>query len=105
MAPGASRSPSIPGAARFCSWRVTSRALQRIVSIGRSSSEPRGAWRLGYWRSDVARSLDDILAALPTDRRARIEARAAELIEEVEGLKAVRKLAVKTQEQIAHALC
>jgi len=52
----------------------------------------------------VARSLDDILAALPTDRRARIEARAAGLIEEVEGLKAVRKLAGKTQEQIAAAL-
>ena len=52
----------------------------------------------------MARSLDDILAALPTDRRARIEARAAELIEEVEGLKAVRKLAGKTQEQIAQAL-
>jgi transcriptional regulator with XRE-family HTH domain len=52
----------------------------------------------------MAHTLDDILAALPADRRERIEARAEALIEEVEGLKAVRKLAGKTQEQIAAAL-
>lgn len=52
----------------------------------------------------MARSLDDALADLPSDRRARIEARAAALVEDVEGLRAVRKLAGKTQAQIAAAL-
>lgn len=47
---------------------------------------------------------DDMMARLPKERRARIEARAAELRREVEGLKALRKLAERSQEQIARSL-
>ena len=42
--------------------------------------------------------------ALPPERRARVEARSAELIAEVEGLKAFRQLAERSQEQIAQSL-
>jgi len=44
------------------------------------------------------------MAALPKARRERIAARAAELIDEVEGLKALRLLAERSQEQIAQGL-
>lgn len=47
---------------------------------------------------------EDLMARLPEERRARIEARAAELHKEVEGLKALRKLAERSQEQIAQSL-
>ena len=49
-------------------------------------------------------TLDEVIAAMPVERQARIKARAAELHAEVEGLKALRKLATRTQEQIAHSL-
>ena len=52
----------------------------------------------------MGRNIDDVIAALPADERAAIEARAAELIEEVEGLKAFRRLAERSQEQIAETL-
>ena len=52
----------------------------------------------------MARTHEDILASLPPARRARIETRAAELQREVEGLKALRVLAERSQEQIAQAL-
>jgi len=44
------------------------------------------------------------LAKLPKARRARIEARSAELHREAEGLEALRLLADRSQEQIAQAL-
>lgn len=44
------------------------------------------------------------MAELPPERRAKIEARAAEMIEEINTLKEVRKLAGKTQAQIAATL-
>lgn len=47
---------------------------------------------------------DEIMARLPKDRQERIRARAAELRAEVEGLKALRKLAERSQEQIAQSL-
>jgi len=47
---------------------------------------------------------DDLMARLPKARQARIKARAAELRSEVEGLKALRKLAERSQEQIAQSL-
>ncbi len=47
---------------------------------------------------------EDMMAKLPEERRARIEARAVELQREVEGLKALRLLADRSQEQIAQAL-
>ena len=52
----------------------------------------------------TARSLDQVMADLPPERRARIEARAAEMLAEIDSLQAVRKLAGKTQAQIAQAL-
>lgn len=47
---------------------------------------------------------DEMMARLPKERQTRIKARAAELIAEVEGLKALRKLAERSQEQIAQSL-
>ncbi|HZL00851.1 MAG TPA: XRE family transcriptional regulator [Caulobacteraceae bacterium] len=52
----------------------------------------------------MARSIEEVLADVPAHRRVQIETRAAELIEEVDGLKAVRRLAGKTQAQIAATL-
>ena len=51
-----------------------------------------------------ARTLDEILAEMSPERRARIEARKQEMIAEVDSLRAVRKLAGMTQAQIASAL-
>ena len=47
---------------------------------------------------------EDIMASLAPERRARIEARAAEELAEIEGLKALRLLAERSQEQIAASL-
>ena len=52
----------------------------------------------------MGRSLEDVLAALPAERRARVEERSAELHTEIEGLKALRKLAQRSQEQVAQSL-
>jgi len=52
----------------------------------------------------VGRTREDIMAGLPKDRRKRIEARAAELHAEVDGLKALRLLAERSQDQIAQSL-
>jgi hypothetical protein len=46
----------------------------------------------------------EIMATLPAERQARIEARAAELHSEVEGLKALRLLTEKSQKQIVQSL-
>jgi hypothetical protein len=52
----------------------------------------------------MPRTHEEMMAKLPAERRARIEARSAELHGEVEGLKALRLLADRSQEQIAQAL-
>lgn len=52
----------------------------------------------------MGRRLDDVMAGLPEERQSRIKARAAELHREVEGLKALRQLARRSQEQIAQSL-
>lgn len=52
----------------------------------------------------MGRTHEEIMAGLPKARRARIETRAAELQREVEGLKALRLLAERSQEQIAKGL-
>jgi DNA-binding XRE family transcriptional regulator len=49
-------------------------------------------------------TLEEVLASLPADQRADIEARSRELHQEVEGLKALRILAKRSQEQIAQGL-
>lgn len=52
----------------------------------------------------MGRTLDDMLTALPAERRRKVEARSAELITEVEGLKALRQLAERSQEEMATIL-
>ncbi|MDE2355151.1 MAG: XRE family transcriptional regulator [Alphaproteobacteria bacterium] len=52
----------------------------------------------------MARTMDEVMAAMPVERRARIKARAAEMRAEVEGLKALRLLADRSQAEIAQAL-
>lgn len=52
----------------------------------------------------MARSLNEIIAALPADEQEAIEARYQELKQEVEGLRELRQIAGKAQEDIATAL-
>lgn len=52
----------------------------------------------------MGRTVDELMTELPPERRARVEARTEELIAEVEGLKAFRQLAERSQEQIAASL-
>lgn len=52
----------------------------------------------------MGRSLDDVIASLPPDQQAAVEARYQELREEVEGLRALREIAGKAQADIAAAL-
>ena len=55
-------------------------------------------------RGKAGRTLDELVAELTPEQRALVEARSAALHAEVEGLKALRKLAARSQEQIAQAL-
>ena len=48
--------------------------------------------------------MNEVMASLPKERQERIRARAAELSREIEGLKALRQLADRSQEQIAQSL-
>jgi transcriptional regulator with XRE-family HTH domain len=48
--------------------------------------------------------MNEVMAGLPKERQERIRARAAELGREIEGLKALRQLADRSQEQIAQSL-
>ena len=52
----------------------------------------------------MGRTLDEMMSALPDGRRRKIEARSAELVAEVEGLKALRQLAERSQEEMAVVL-
>jgi DNA-binding XRE family transcriptional regulator len=52
----------------------------------------------------MGRTLDEMISALPEARRRKIEARSAELVAEVEGLKALRQLAELSQEEMAAVL-
>ena len=52
----------------------------------------------------MPRTHEDIVAALPKARRTRIESHAAEMLAEIEGLKALRLIAQRSQEQIAQGL-
>lgn len=54
--------------------------------------------------STLGRTLEELLDTLSPEDRAAVEARSAELHAEVEGLKALRKLAARSQEQIAQSL-
>jgi DNA-binding XRE family transcriptional regulator len=52
----------------------------------------------------MGRTLDQVIAELPPDRRKRVEARYQELKQEVEGLRELRELAGKAQADVASAL-
>jgi DNA-binding XRE family transcriptional regulator len=52
----------------------------------------------------MGRTRQEIMDSLPAEHRAEVEARTAELRAEVEGLKALRLLAKRSQEQIAQGL-
>ena len=52
----------------------------------------------------MGRTMNEVMAGLPKKRQERIRARAAELGSEIEGLKALRQLADRSQEQIAQSL-
>jgi transcriptional regulator with XRE-family HTH domain len=52
----------------------------------------------------VGRTLDQVIAELPPERRDRIDARYQELKREVEGLRELRELAGKAQADVASAL-
>jgi DNA-binding XRE family transcriptional regulator len=49
-------------------------------------------------------TLEEMIAAMPPESQARIAEQSAQLHAEVEGLKALRKLAARSQEQIAQSL-
>ena len=51
----------------------------------------------------MTRTLEELMDILPPERRIKVEASSAELIAEVEGLKAFRQLAERSQEQIAQS--
>ncbi len=52
----------------------------------------------------MGRTLDEVLQSLPPARREAIEARAEALIAEIEGLRALRILAERSQEEMAENL-
>lgn len=52
----------------------------------------------------MARTMEQVIAAMPPERRAAIKARADDMMSEIEGLKALRLLADRSQEQIAQEL-
>lgn len=52
----------------------------------------------------MGRSRSEIMASLPKERRKAVEARTAELIAEVEGLQALRKLTEQSQADMAAKL-
>ena len=52
----------------------------------------------------MGRNLDDVVAALPEARRAKVEARVLELKDQVEGLGELRRVAGKAQVEIASIL-
>ena len=52
----------------------------------------------------MSKSLDEIIAGLPSEEQAAIEVRYQELKQEVEGLRELREIAGKAQADIATAL-
>jgi len=52
----------------------------------------------------MGRTIDDVIASLPPERRERVEARFQELKDEVESLRELRQVAGKAQADVAAAL-
>jgi hypothetical protein len=67
---------------------------------GKAKPAPKTAQK----ESVLGRTLDEMIASMPPESQARIAERSVELHAEVEGLKALRKLAARSQEQIARSL-
>ncbi len=68
------------------------------------AAKAKPAHKIDARPSTLGRTLEELLDALSPEDRAAVEARTAELHAEVEGLKALRKLAKRSQEQIAQGL-
>lgn len=52
----------------------------------------------------MGRTIDEVMTGLPAERQARIRARSTEIRKEVEGLKALRKLTERSQQEMAQSL-
>ncbi len=52
----------------------------------------------------MTRSFEDVMASLPIEEQAAINQRADEIVTEIEGLRALRRLAQQSQEQLASTL-
>lgn len=52
----------------------------------------------------MSRTLEEVMASLPPDHLAEIEARYQDLLREIEGLRALRRIAGKAQADVARAL-
>jgi DNA-binding XRE family transcriptional regulator len=68
------------------------------------ATKAKPAPKTAQGKSVLGRTLDEVIASMPTDSQARIKARAAEMLREIEGLKALRLLAERSQAQIAQSL-
>jgi len=81
---------------------LTLRSSVRLSHI--ATAPPNVALRRGRFQvkeGEMGVKLDDMLSRLPNDRRAKIEARAAELIAEEMSLRDLRKALGKTQVAVA----
>ena len=65
---------------------------------------PPGALKTGRQWGGMGRTVDQVIAELPPERRERVDARYRELKQEVEGLRELREIAGKAQLDVAAAL-
>jgi DNA-binding XRE family transcriptional regulator len=71
-----------------------------LVDTGITSNGWRGNGKAG----EMGRTLDEVMATLPAERREAVEARFRALKDDVEGLRALREIAGKAQAEVATAL-
>ena len=83
-------------------WTVDPRDHCKGGSAGFSTSPKPESRKVR--KSDMGRSLNQIVEELPPERRDRVEARYQALKQEVEGLRQLRQIAGKAQLDIATAL-
>jgi DNA-binding XRE family transcriptional regulator len=92
-------------------WRVAFAFDPEREAILLVAGDKTGVAQKRFYKTLIAKAhkrfeehLAEIVAALPASRRRRVEARTQELVAEVEGLKALRQLTQRSQEQMAEAL-
>ena len=68
------------------------------------ATQPKPGSKKALKRGVLGSTLEEVIASMSLESQARIAVRSAELHAEVEGLKALRKLAARSQEQIAQSL-